>query len=277
MYLRSGRLIEGLALRDAARSATLSVDRRLELVQNFLQLGWNDFARLEANAILAADDPSMLREQVTAHLVLNEIADIEENDAAAIEHLRQATTLMEKGQLMINGDPQLMAASIPGQIAWRTARIASAKSNAAEVKKALDEVVNLSPTGSDVVLNTYPLLIKAGRNADATEMFNRVYTLLKTNLETIREDRKPQLQNNLAWFLARCNQKLEEARDASMQAVAAEPGNAAYIDTLAEIQFRLGNAEEAVKLETKALLFRPDDEFMHRQIERFRTGTVKKP
>jgi len=45
---------------------------------------------------------------------------------------------------------------------------------------------------------------------------------------------------------------------------------------LAEIQFRLGNADEAVKLETKALLFRPDDEFMHRQVERFRAGVVKK-
>src|SRR5204862_7877266 len=127
--LRNGRLIEGLALRDAARSATLSVDRRLELMQSFLQLGWHDFARLEGNAILASEDPSAIREQVSAHLFLNEIADTEENDVAAIEHLRQATTLMERGQLMINGDPQLMAASIPGQIAWSTARLASAKAN----------------------------------------------------------------------------------------------------------------------------------------------------
>jgi predicted Zn-dependent protease len=78
--------------------------------------------------------------------------------------------------------------------------------------------------------------------------------------------------NNLAWLCARCDQKLDEALDLSKQAVAAQPDNAAYIDTLAEVHFRRGDAAEAARLESQALRFKPDDEFMQRQYLRFKAG-----
>jgi tetratricopeptide (TPR) repeat protein len=65
---------------------------------------------------------------------------------------------------------------------------------------------------------------------------------------------------------------LEEALDLATKAITLDPENAAYLDTAAEANFRAGNVDEAIRLETKGLEFRPNDKFMREQLERFKAG-----
>jgi tetratricopeptide (TPR) repeat protein len=114
------------------------------------------------------------------------------------------------------------------------------------------------------------MLVSLGRQADALKLYEAGEERLRESMT--RNPDAPVWWNDLAWLSARCDQKLDEALEMSKRAVAADPDNAAYIDTLAEVYFRLGNPAEAVKLETRALQIEPGDIFMTKQLERFKAG-----
>ncbi len=80
--------------------------------------------------------------------------------------------------------------------------------------------------------------------------------------------------NNLAWLCARCGEHLDEAIKLADQALTIEPDNYGYIDTAASAYFAAGHADKAVKLEKRALIMRPNDPFMHRQLQRFEAGAT---
>jgi tetratricopeptide (TPR) repeat protein len=274
-YERAGRLVESLALRDAARTATFSADEHAMLARTLGLTDWNDYARLEAMAALDSTDPDTLEARIKARLLLAEFAGQEDNDAAVVEHLTKAVDLTDGIGPYILTNPT----SVKAQIEWRSARLAQAKGDQAAFTQHLQDAVDIATrgrgdasAGSDTVLNLFPLLKSAGQSDKAIDLFNRAYNAERRDLEAASEDVKPELMNNLAWLCARCDQKLDEALELSKQAVAAQPDNAAYIDTLAEIHFRRGDAAEAARLEAQALRFKPDDEFMQRQLLRFKSG-----
>lgn len=51
--------------------------------------------------------------------------------------------------------------------------------------------------------------------------------------------------NNFAYYLSLRNKRLDEALEMAQRAVAMEPENAAYLDTIGWVHFKLGNLEEA--------------------------------
>lgn len=66
-------------------------------------------------------------------------------------------------------------------------------------------------------------------------------------------------KNMLAWMLATTNRNLAEAETLASAAVAYDPEEAAYLDTLAWVKHRLGRDAEAVIDAEKALALVPDD------------------
>jgi tetratricopeptide (TPR) repeat protein len=63
----------------------------------------------------------------------------------------------------------------------------------------------------------------------------------------------PILLNNLGYFLAERNEKLEEALEMIKKAVRIEPNNPSYLDSLGYVYFKLGNKEEAEKYFRRAI------------------------
>ena len=76
--------------------------------------------------------------------------------------------------------------------------------------------------------------------------------------------------NSLAWYAASNGLYLNQALEAAKRAVAAKPDDSNILDTLAEAHYRLGQIEEALKVESRALELAPQDEYLKGQIERFR-------
>ena len=62
----------------------------------------------------------------------------------------------------------------------------------------------------------------------------------------------------------------EQILEAAQRAVAFEPENANILDTLAEVHFRLGQVEQAIAVESRALALTPDDAYLKEQLARFR-------
>ncbi len=113
--------------------------------------------------------------------------------------------------------------------------------------------------------------------ADFVVYAERVYQSLKPRWQAMKDD--PQANNEFAWLCARANIHLDEALPASEFAVQNAPNIPAFIDTLAEVHFRLGNPNKAIELELQALKIVPNDEveFMEEQLERFRAAAATQP
>jgi tetratricopeptide (TPR) repeat protein len=65
--------------------------------------------------------------------------------------------------------------------------------------------------------------------------------------------------NDLAWLYARCGVKLAEAQTHAERAVALQPRNAAYLDTLAEVAYRRGDKAKALELMGRCATLDPHD------------------
>ena len=63
----------------------------------------------------------------------------------------------------------------------------------------------------------------------------------------------------------------KEAREAAERAVEIDPEAAYIIDTLAEVYFRLGQREDAIRTIKLAIEIDPESDYYKEQMERFRT------
>jgi tetratricopeptide (TPR) repeat protein len=280
-YGRQGRAFEAEIMKQAAKLAGLTSTSFYRAGLYLATAGWTEPARQQGYSSLAYPSPSpmlmleglsAIDEGISARRLLASLAANDELDAPAVEHLNASIALIEKTNgVMVrrNGlQVSLDLDEVRSQVALHEAKMARQVGDDATFRKKLDQIVAAAPIGSDIVLGAYPLLKAAGRDADAQALFERAYDDLKLVLKGDPAD--PEVNNNLAWLCARCGEKLPEALEMSQRAVEAEPDNGAYVDTLAEVHFRMGNSAQAAALEERAVKFRPTDQFMRTQLERFR-------
>ncbi|MEM7245785.1 MAG: hypothetical protein AAF533_10610 [Acidobacteriota bacterium] len=102
---------------------------------------------------------------------------------------------------------------------------------------------------------------------DGKELQLRVTDALRRVVSEFPESARG--QNQLAWYLVRLRVGLPEALAAAQRAVALEPTHDAYLDTLAEVHFQLGQDEQALAFIDKAIEANPDRDYLRRQRERF--------
>jgi len=81
--------------------------------------------------------------------------------------------------------------------------------------------------------------------------------------------------NDLAWLYSEENRNLDQALVLIDRALAAEPQNYAFLDTKAEILFKMGRVPEAIAIETALVRKYPKHPLLRQQLEKF-TGGLKK-
>ena len=112
---------------------------------------------------------------------------------------------------------------------------------------------------------------KAGRADLARVERDRVAESLAHALA--RKDVDASTLNGLAWICATNNVHLVEALQAAERAAALEPKSAEILDTLAEVHYRSGNAAKAIEVESRALSYARNDQYLKEQINRFKNGS----
>jgi predicted Zn-dependent protease len=80
--------------------------------------------------------------------------------------------------------------------------------------------------------------------------------------------------NTAAWLASRACRKLEPAEKLLLHALALNPEQPAYLDTMAEIQFAKGNRAKALEWSSEAINFMPLDTMLRRQHHRFQSGPL---
>jgi tetratricopeptide (TPR) repeat protein len=277
---RIGKKADSDAARAAAFAASTTRLQRYHVGDFLFDHAWDDLAEAEYKALLKmppdANDPNSILE-ANAHLRLGSLAAKRGDDLAAAQNKEQAIRFLGGAANLVRSDPRGRAsivtmADIWADVHWHYLRAALARHDEPEVQRRLDELSRLRPTDPEIVIEVVPLLDqRKGPGADA--VFDAAFEALKARLDA--DPQNASLLNGLAWLCARCDRKLADALNWSQQAVAQQPQNAAFLDTLAEVNFRLGHADQAVQLETKALQFLPGDAFMTGQLARFRAASSR--
>jgi len=255
---------------EAARLAVLaghdSIEARFAAAEELSSVGWSDWAAGEWVMI------TRLRPDQTDVYVANAFfrlaaASIGRGEAwQAARRLEQGLAAMPEGVQLA----RTTVDAVRSEAHYRYLVHGREKGDQAEVGRRLDQIVALKAAEPSITMELVPMLKQAGRTVDARAMYERCYDIQKRQLAD--DPANAELKNNFAWFLAHCEEALDEAFKLGSEAVAAEPDNAAYIDTLAEVNFRLGRLDEAVRLARRALELRPDDDFLQKQLRRFESA-----
>ncbi|MBW3599609.1 MAG: hypothetical protein KY475_20345 [Planctomycetes bacterium] len=116
-------------------------------------------------------------------------------------------------------------------------------------------------------LEFVPMLDESGRAAEADEVFRRPFDAHRRLLEQFPNS--AWRHNNLAWLAARCDREPDAALEHAQRAVELSPDKASYLDTLAEVHFRRGDAAEAARLARRCIELEPDNDFFREQLDRF--------
>jgi tetratricopeptide (TPR) repeat protein len=276
LYRRMGDNGRADTAQAAAFAASTTRIQRYDVGEFLSEHEWDDLAESELNAYLKMDARNdgfeSSRADANVHLRLAALA-IERNDDATAAHEK------EQAMLLLRKDPQLTRSDATGrrvpvaasevwaEIYWRYLRVAVADHNEKEINRRLEQLLELKPTDSDIAIEVVPLLEKRGRRVDADDLFGWAFNDIRKELDA--HPGNPEALNGLAWLCAECNRNLRQARSWAEEAAAAEPNNAAILDTEADVNFHLGRFTEAVRLETRASSLQPDDKFMKKQLARF--------
>jgi len=125
-------------------------------------------------------------------------------------------------------------------------------------KNSLQTALNISPDSR----STKHLLATVLNHLEEWENLERLYKeLLAGNADD------SQALNNFGYALAERGIRLEEAHDMAKRAIELEPDNAAYLDTMGWIYFRMGSLERAKHYIGRSLELEGDSEVVREHMD----------
>lgn len=139
-----------------------------------------------------------------------------------------------------------------------------------KIDEALEEVRRSHaalPGEVDLALELVPLLEKVGRSQEAERLFGEVFDVQQR--VCIDFPRSTTHRHDLARLAAGCRRRLDEALTYAQEAVALEPGDPAYVSTLAEVHFQRGDRQKAIELAERCIQLAPVQSQFRQQLERF--------
>jgi tetratricopeptide (TPR) repeat protein len=154
--------------------------------------------------------------------------------------------------------------------AFRSFILEAIANNNRELADTLYRTVHrCAPQEIEMPIIVIPFAEKAFGKDFADGWFNLYYQPMMNHLKEFPND--PLIGNNTAWFAAKCNRNLETAWSLASKVVASDP-TSTYLDTLAEIEYRLGRVERAIELSELCRGLEPRDKQHREQLKRFREG-----
>ncbi len=284
LYAHQSKPKDAAAARAAAFAASHTQTERINVGSFLVDHGWDDLAQPEFNQILQmTPDPDGNQPQIIdARFQLAAMAVRRGDDFEAAKNTELALRAGDGNLTRTDGRGNLIYVSrqdIWAEVHWRCIRAAQAKHDNAEVTKQLNDLLELKATDAqtamDIAIDAVPLLKQRGQFDAASKLFNTAFTEEKAKLDAHPDD--PELLNGIAWLCAETSEHLPEALVWATQAVAKLPQDSAVIDTLADVNYRLGHAQKAVELESRALQLTPGDTFMEAQLTKFRAAAATQP
>lgn len=147
---------------------------------------------------------------------------------------------------------------------------------AGRIDKALKEAeicLAALPGNSDLQALLVPELEKRGRKTEADALFARCFDLHAKLCQDYPNS--AWAHNSLAWLCASTRRNLDDAATHANKAVALEPANAGFHDTLAETYFQRGDSARAIEEIWKSIALDGKRAYFKKQLKRFEAGDPK--
>ncbi len=136
----------------------------------------------------------------------------------------------------------------------------------------LERCHRLFPGDGSLADSFFPALRKMGLIEEHNSWFNISWNLMADVIK--KYPASENTYNTAAWLAARAHLKLDLAENYLQKALAMNPDQSAYLDTMAELQFAKGNRAKALEWSQLAVNFSPQDTQIRRQHERFRIAPL---
>lgn len=260
---RAGRADEGRQRKELASRMALDSRARFELAVNLLQHELREDAERQFRLVLRTAPLEHLEWQEAARYLGERFSEGKPGEAAEwLEYPRLDD--LRTYFYMLNDADYLVSSAIIHRLR------ATAAIQAGQFDVASREIqLTLAALPGDTLLaeELTPALDKVNRQPPADELFGQLRQVFSEQLQAFPQSAL--LHNNLAWLSARCGRRLDEALQHAEQAVQLAPQNAGYLDTLAEVYFRRGDRDTAVRHERHALELSPDHASFKTQLDRF--------
>jgi hypothetical protein len=125
----------------------------------------------------------------------------------------------------------------------------------------------------------FPLLRKAGLTAELKQWFGESWEKISAVIKRFPDS--DNTRNTAAWLASRAGMQLGDAEKHLKAALDRNPGQAAYLDTMAEVRFAQGDRAGAVKWSDRSLMFypltdSPYDVMIRKQNWRFKNAPLPK-
>ena len=147
--------------------------------------------------------------------------------------------------------------------------LAQLKVNRSEALTILGNCHQMFPSDGSLADDFFPALRKMGLLKEHDEWFKISWDRMVAVLTRFPDS--DNTCNTAAWLASRAFRNLDAAQDYEEKALALNPDQYAYLDTMAEIHFAKGNRGKALEWSGRAVNFMPFDQLLRRQHERFRS------
>jgi tetratricopeptide (TPR) repeat protein len=162
---------------------------------------------------------------------------------------------------------------VPALVHQNRARGLVAAGKFDEAKEEFQLGLRLVPGHLEMTILMAGDLEKAGRKAEADEVFRMAFALH----EKLCSDfpRSPSVLNSAAWLSAGCRREMDKGLTFAARAVELAPEQASLLDTQAELHFQRGDKDKALELMQRCLKLEPRNEYYRKQLKRIEAGDPK--
>ncbi len=136
----------------------------------------------------------------------------------------------------------------------------------------LEKCHRLFPSEGSLADSFFPSLRKAGLIEEHNRWFGISWDMMADVLK--RYPASDNTYNTAGWLASRARLNLDLAENYLQKALAMNPEQSSYLDTMAEIQFAKGNRAKALEWSELAVNFSPQESLLRRQHERFRSNPL---
>ncbi len=165
--------------------------------------------------------------------------------------------------------------NVPNELLAHRARARLAAGNIDDALTLAREVLAVTPGHLDLVNGMVPELDKLGRKKEADEMFALAWGAYQKMLADYPQSATA--RHALALLAAHGRRELDKALSYAKAAVAFDPVSPQYREALAEVHFRRGTRDDAIKVMQKLRDEYPRNSLYTRQLVRYRTVGFDSP
>lgn len=172
-----------------------------------------------------------------------------ENEPSSAYHNFQVYLFNQFASSDENSAQRMLA--LASQVNVVRAMAALEQGDLARVEQIVLKYNQFCPGDTSIFEQLIPALTKQGEHALAEKLFSQLTQFYSETLTAYPDS--PLHQNNYGWACASARIRVDYAKDHSELAVRLRPENPSYLDTLAEIEFLLGDKEKALELSRRCL------------------------